>query len=104
MNRHWSIFVLRLALGLVAGGYSLALVLSQLYRVHAIHHVMLLVALTELTGAILMLIPKTVRLGAILLIATFVFAAVFHLLEGEYNVANLAVYSAAALVIVFERR
>lgn len=98
MTAQVGLAVLRLVLALVAGGYSLALVVTQL-RGHT-HYALVLLALAELAAAILFLIPRTIRLGGVILIVVFTFAALFHLLHGEYNFASLAVYAAAAFAVV----
>ncbi len=102
MNTRFGLFILRLALGLVIGGYSLELVLHQIHS--RTHHPLLLLALAELVAAILFLLPKTMRLGGIALIVVFVIAAAFHILHGEYNVWYLAIYGAAALAVISEER
>jgi hypothetical protein len=93
--------ILRLVLGLVAGGYSLALVVNQLRG--KTHLALVLLGLAELAAAVLFLIPGTVRPGGFTLIVVFGAAALFHLLHGEYSVAYLAVYAAAAFAVVSGR-
>lgn len=96
-----SLTILRIVLGLVAGAYSLALVVRQLPS--RAHYPLVLLGIVELAAAILFLIPRTIRCGGIALIAVFVVAALFHLLHGEYSIGYLAVYSAAALAVVSTR-
>jgi hypothetical protein len=98
MNRLRGLMVLRIVLGLVVGGYSLALVIEQL-RGHT-HHPVLLLGVAELAASILLLIPQTVRLGGISLMVVFAVAAIFHALHGEYSIGFLAVYAAAAYAVV----
>jgi hypothetical protein len=100
MNRRLSVCILRLALGLVTGGYSLALVVSQIRG--RTHYVLLVLGFAEVAAAVLFLIPRTVRLGGIALIVVFVAGAGVHVLHGQYNVAYLAVYTAAALAVIYE--
>jgi hypothetical protein len=88
-------------LRLVVGGYSIALVQTQLRG--ATHHARVLLGLAELAAAILFLIPRTVRLGGILLMVVFGVAALFHMLHGEYDIGHLAVYGAAAFAVVSSR-
>jgi hypothetical protein len=90
--------ILRLVLGLIVGGYSLALVMTEL-RGEA-HHALVLIGLVELAAAILFLIPTTVVLGGISLIIVFGIAALFHLLHGDYSIGYLAVYGAAAFAVL----
>ena len=53
----------------------------------------------EIAGCVLMLYPKTAIRGAWFLMVIFVLAIVIHFLHGTYNVGNLAIYTAAALVV-----
>jgi hypothetical protein len=101
MTAQIGITVLRLVLGLVVGGYSVALIVTQLRD--TTHLPLVVLALAELAAAILFLIPRTLRIGGVTLIVVFVLAALFHMLHGEYSIAYLAVYSAAALAVVSNR-
>jgi hypothetical protein len=94
MNARDSVFILRLVLGLVAGGYSLVLVVSQFQG--SAHPALLLLGVAELAAAILFLISRTLRLGGAALIIIFALAAIFHVVHHEYSVASLVVYGAAA--------
>jgi hypothetical protein len=100
--------MLRLVLGLVTAGYSLAMVVTQLRgRTHLslLPLALLLLGLAELAAAILFLIPRTVLLGGIALIVVFAVAALFHVLHGEYySVGYLAVYGAAAYAVISAQR
>jgi len=58
------------------------------------------IALVELLGAILFLVPPTVRAGGRLLLATFGIAAVIHLLHGQADVGFLIIYSMAVLTVI----
>ena len=98
MSQPGALLILRFVLGFVVGGYSLALVTAQL-RGHT-HYPLLILAVAELAAAIVFLMPRGVRLGGISLIVIFVIAATFHFLHGEYNVANLAIYSSAAWAVI----
>lgn len=102
MNTQLGLTVLRVVLGLVLAGYSLALVVTQLRG--STHAVVVALGGAELVAAILFLIPATVRLGGILLIAVFAVAVLFHVLHGEYGVGNLAIYGAAAFAVISGRR
>jgi len=103
MSAQAGLTILRLVLGMVVGGYSLELIATQLHG-HLHHALLVLLGLAELAGAILFLIPRTVRLGGFALIAVFAVAALFHVLHGEYSVGYLAVYGAAAFAVVANRR
>jgi hypothetical protein len=54
----------------------------------------------ELLGSILFLIPPTVKTGGRLLIATFVVAAIVHVLHGQADVGFLAIYGFAVLTVI----
>jgi len=55
----------------------------------------------EIAGAVLLLIPRTVVGGGLLLLFIFVFAIVVHVLHGMPNVGNLVIYSAAAWAVAY---
>lgn len=101
MSGRTGIVVLRIVLGVLVAGASLALVVRQ---VHGRTHIPLLaLGVLELISALLFLSPRTVRLGGIALICTFALAALFHALHGEYNTSYLAVYAAAAFAVISNR-
>ena len=52
----------------------------------------------EIIAAILFLVPFTAVIGSYLLLVVFGFAALVHILHGQYEVGGLAVYAAAVLV------
>ena len=101
MTKQISITILRLVLGLVLGGYSLELIMTSLHG--RSHHVLVILGVFEFAGAILFLIPRTLRLGGITLLITFGIAAVFHLLHREYSIGQLAVYAAAVWAVIASR-
>jgi hypothetical protein len=102
MNSRTGLLILRIALGVVVGVNSAALVVSQV-RGHP-QHALLVLGLTELVAAILFLIPRTVRLGGISLMVVFAAAALFHFLHGESSIGFLVVYAAGANAVVAETR
>ena len=53
----------------------------------------------EAVGAVLFLLPRTLRLGAALLLLTFCVAIVTHALRGEYE-THLVVYAVATLFVL----
>ena len=61
------------------------------------------IAVLELLGAILFLIPPAVGLGGKVLLATFGVAAVVHILHGQADVGYLVIYAMAVLTIMTER-
>lgn len=103
MKSRGGVFLLRLVLGLVVGGSSLALVVTQLHG-SRYHLAFLLLGIAELVAAILFLIPRTLRLGGLTLIVIFALAAGFHVLHRQYSVTYLAVYAAAAWAVVSHQR
>lgn len=90
--------------------WSLGLVLIyQSYRLlfytgsghgHIPHLLLQAIAAVELLGAILLLIPPTVKAGGRLLIATFIVAAVVHVLHGQPDVGFLVIYGFAVLTVI----
>jgi hypothetical protein len=89
-------------LGLVTGSYSLALILTQIRG--DTHHALLMLGIAEMAAAILFLIPRTMWFGGIGLMVVFAVAALFHVLHGDYNIGNLAVYAAAAFTVLCKPR
>jgi hypothetical protein len=69
------------------------------HATHMPNFIRLLLGWGEIIGCILLLIPKTAVRGAWFLFAIFIFAILIHLLHGQYNVGNVAVYAAAAFAI-----
>ena len=72
-------------------------------RTHMPGFVRLLLGWGEIAGSVLLLIPKTVKSGAWLLVAVFVMGILIHLLHGQYNVGHLVIYSAAAFAIAMAK-
>jgi putative oxidoreductase len=67
-------------------------------------HFYLVVGLAELSGAILMLIPRLAKLGVLLLIAVMLGAAATHLIHHEPQVATTLVLTALLVLILYLRR
>jgi hypothetical protein len=57
----------------------------------------------EIVAALLFLIPLTVVAGGYFLLVVFAFAAVLHLLHGQYDIGALLVYAMAVLVVIADR-
>ena len=57
----------------------------------------------EITGSVLLLVPRTSVRGAWILVSVFVFAIIIHALHGMYNVGNLVIYTAAAWAIAVSK-
>lgn len=58
------------------------------------------IALVELVGAILFLLPPTIVVGGRLLLATFGVAAVVHVLHGQTDIGYLIIYSMAVVTVI----
>lgn len=72
-------------------------------RTHMPNVIRFVLGFGEIAGCLLMLYPRTVARGAWLLMAVFLLAIVIHLLHGMYNIGNLAIYTAAAWVVVEQK-
>ena len=72
-------------------------------RTHLPQWFRLAIALVELLGAILFILPPTVLAGGRILLATFLVAAVVHLLHGQPDVGYLVIYAMAVLTITTGR-
>lgn len=55
-------------------------------------------------ACILLLVPRTVKIGARLLLIVFALAAVVHMLHGNFQIGGLLIYAAAAWVILSQPR
>ena len=99
---HRSIVILRLVLGLVVLVQSVQSILGLGKEPHEslIRHVLPVLAGVETLGALLIVVPRTVRLGAQVLIAVFLIAIAIHGLHGNWNVGSLVIYAASAAVIL----
>ena len=75
----------------------------QFASTHMPNAIRLILGWGELIGALLLLIPRTASRGGWLLLFTFLFAMVIHLLHGMLNVGSLVVYSAAAWAIAWSK-
>ena len=67
---------------------------------HIPHALLMVIAAVELLGAILFLIPAMVKAGGRLLLATFLTAAVVHILHGQPDIGFLIIYGFAVLVVI----
>lgn len=90
---------LQWSLGLVLI-YQCARLLLNPTRGHIPHALILAIAAVELLGAILFLVPRTVKAGGWLLIAAFFVAAVVHVLHGQPDVGFLVIYGFAVLTVI----
>jgi hypothetical protein len=71
-----------------------------LQETHLPHWFLFAIALVELLGAILFLLPPTIVAGGRLLLATFCVAAAVHLLHGQPDIGYLIIYSMAVLTVI----
>jgi len=101
-SRTGSLTVLRMVLGAVLAVLSVVTLLRPGVDPHAAHLNLLVRALAaaEIAGAFLLLVPRTIRIGAVVLLAVFAVAVAIHLLHGEWNVGHLVIYAAAAQVFL----
>jgi hypothetical protein len=94
--------------------YSLGLVLihecsrlvfspATAQKAHLPRPLLMAIGLVELLGAIVFLIPPAVVAGGRVLLATFVVAAVIHILHGQPDIGYLVIYAMAVLVVISER-
>ena len=60
-------------------------------------------AWTEIFAAVLFLLPVTTVAGSYFLLMVLGFAALLHILHGEYNIGALIVYATAVLVSLAHR-
>jgi putative oxidoreductase len=67
-------------------------------------HFYLVVGLAEVSGAILLLIPRLAKFGVLLLIAVMVGATATHLIHHEPQVATTLVLTALLFVVLYLRR
>jgi len=98
LRRSFIAFHLVLGLGvLTASAETLLHALSHENR-HSHQHLAFLGG-TEALGAILFLVPRTMRAGAVLLMVTLGMAFVAHSIQGELR-PDLAIYTAGALLVL----
>jgi DoxX-like family len=106
--RKVAVVALRWTVGLVVLMESIRLAFAS-SQIHALARAGLprwirpLLAGSEIVAAILFLVPFTTIIGSYLLLVVFFFAALVHVLHGQYDVGVLAVYSMAVLVSMAHR-
>src|SRR5579871_781754 len=97
------ICVLQYALGIVVLIEAVLFLLPNAAHNFASTHmpgfVRLILAVGEILGCVLLLIPQTAVRGAWLLLAVFTMAILIHLMHGLYGIGNLVIYAAAAFAI-----
>lgn len=67
------------------------------------HVIVQAIAVVELLGAILFLIPPTLVAGGRLLLAAIGIAAVVHILHGQPDIGYLIIYAMGVLTVITER-
>jgi hypothetical protein len=101
LNR--SMTALRWTLGLVIAAESIFTAWNAYPEIHASGHhglhagVRLILGGVEAVGAILFLLPATLLLGGWILLAVFLFALLFHVLQGQFFVGDLLIYAMATI-------
>jgi hypothetical protein len=97
-----AIAVLRIVLGIVVMIQSVQALLPSETGLHGplLARVLPILAAVEILGALLMLVPRTGRVGAGVLIVVFAVAILLHGLHGNWNVGGLVVYAACAWVVL----
>jgi hypothetical protein len=102
--------VLRWTLGIVVVWQSIFTAWTAYPEIHiAGHHgvhawVRLILGSIEALGALLFLVPSGTLLGGWILLAVFLFAILFHALQGEFNFGALLVYGSATVVCMAEHK
>jgi hypothetical protein len=99
---HRAIAALRIVLGIVVLVQSVQALLPRGTGLHSslLARVLPVLAGVEILGALLMLVPRTARVGAGVLIGVFAAAILLHGLHGDWNVGGLVVYTACAWVVL----
>jgi hypothetical protein len=95
---------LRWTLGLVIAAESIFTAWNAYPDIHAAGHhglhawVRLILGSVEAVGAVLFLLPATLLAGGWILLAVFLFAVFFHVLQGQFFVGDLLIYATATIV------
>jgi len=106
VKKTMSIRALQLILGIVVLIESLIVAFSY-KEVAAANHIglpsqaILVLALSEIAGAVLFLIRRTLSIGSYVLLVVFACAVIIHLLHGQYDVGGLFIYGTAVVVVYF---
>jgi hypothetical protein len=101
-GRASSLVVLRVVFAVVLAILSITTLLHHLPGAHTGHLGLIFaaIALAELVGALLLLVPRTVAIGAATLLVVFAVAVAVHLLHGEWSVGPLVIDAAVAQVFL----
>jgi hypothetical protein len=102
ISKQTSLTALRIVLGAVLAMLSTLTLFragSDLHHEHLGLAVRAL-AIAEIAGACLLLVPRTIRIGAVVLLLVFAAGAAIHFLHGEWNIGPLVIYAAATQVFL----
>jgi hypothetical protein len=94
---------LRWTLGLVIAAESIFTAWNAYPEIHAGGHhglhawVRLALGSVEAIGAVLFLLPATLMAGGWILLTVFLFALLFHVLQGQFWVGDLLIYAMATI-------
>jgi hypothetical protein len=104
VKKNTSVLILRCAVALVTilGGARLLITLSHHGIAHLPTNVLRVIGVAEIVAAVFFLIPRTIKLGGVALLAVYAAAATVHLLHGEYDISNLVLLGAAVVVALVE--
>jgi hypothetical protein len=102
MKRNTAVLVLRCAVALVSalGAARLLMVLGHHGISHLPANLLRVICVAEIVGAAFFLIPRTIKLGGVWLLAVYAAAAAMYLLHGEYDISNLLLLGAAVAVVL----
>lgn len=100
-----AIIALRWSVGLVILCQSFRFILSEAtaHRLHGMglpHWLRPGLGIAEIVAAAIFLIPRWTRVGGYFLLLVLIFAAVLHVLHGQYDIGILIVYCAAVFTCV----
>ena len=99
VRRSFIAFHLVLGLGLLAGSIQTLLHALAPENIHTLSHQHLaVIAAAEAVGAVLFLLPRVSRAGALLLVAVIGLGFVAHSLRGEWR-PDLAIYAAGVWLV-----
>lgn len=105
-SRRSPLLALRVVLAVVVVWQSVVTLLAGFHPGSWHAHLAALVrglAVVEIAGALLFLVPATARAGGALLLGVFAIAIALHALHGEWGFGALVVYATAVWVLLTER-
>jgi uncharacterized membrane protein YphA (DoxX/SURF4 family) len=104
-----TIRILRYVLGAVVLLQSIRVAVYYQEVAHSSHipfpaHFVLALASLEASGALLFLLPWTLRAGSWLLLAVLFFAVLVHTAHGQFEGLGMLVYAAGVLAVLYNSR